>query len=118
MRSLLGLCNMRNEIIKKVGVTNGAALVVTVVLCYVYDFLYRKYMPYRQIGFPPANYLFQFIIPILIFTTNWKTLKIVNKVIRFLVSLVCTIIITAVFWELTIILNIDKPFRINNLMAI
>lgn len=109
---------MKTELIKKLGIVNITALCLALMLCYVYDFLYRKFLPYHHGGLWMVNNLISFVMPVIIFITNWEAMKGRNIYLRLITGFVCTIIIEVAFWWLVLILNIDKPFRLDGLLAI
>jgi hypothetical protein len=61
-----------------------------------------------------GNYFFQFAMPLIIFIINWRTLKNNNIYMRLLISFVCMLTITIIFFYLITTLNIDRPFDIGS----
>jgi hypothetical protein len=109
---------MKAEIIREIGIANIIALCLALSLCSVYDFLYRKFLPYHHGGFWVVNNFISFVLPVIIFITNWEAMKGRNIYLRLIGSFACTLIVETVFWFLISMLNIDKPFRLNGLLAI
>lgn len=101
---------MKTELTKKSIVANIVSLGLSLVLCFFYDLLYRKYFPYQYMKCSAGNELFQFGMPIIIFIVNWKTLKNSKTHVRLMISALCMLIVTLAFNYLITILNIDRPF--------